>query len=436
MRQKQTLHRVLPLQISWFAGSRRVILIIAAGILVSLLTGCASNQSGVPVDLRWASTDGSQVQETQAGEQFFFHILVDEGFIADGAPIKIQTSGKVASGWLRFELRRPDGQAVWESGTIRPGDFSISADYPVPAGQTGTFALGMVHGDNTTATYALSWYAFELGPVILLPGIGMILTGLVFVIYAARRRLLSWRYLFLGGLFWVLTVVIKFAVAIPLNPLVFRWLDVSADHLFSSGNLAAYFYIGALTGVFEAGLAWLILRKVRWGKASWNQALVFGMGFGVVEAVLLGGYGLAGAFSALLAPNLFPVPTLGILAASATPAGLAPVIERFFVILAHIFACVLIFYAIASRQARWGWLAILYKTLLDAPAGFAAFWGTGTAVKLWTIEAVVAVISLIGLWGTFQIARRYPADMAANGLDLYPLAEPQIAQREKEDNTE
>jgi hypothetical protein len=55
------------------------------------------------------------------------------------------------------------------------------------------------------------------------------------------------------------------------------------------------------------------------------------------------------------------------------------VVERLFVIFAHIFANVLIFYAIASGEAKWGWLAILYKTLLDAPGGFASFWGTGTA---------------------------------------------------------
>lgn len=436
MKKRQSSCSIVPIRIHWLAGSQPVILIIATGILFSLLTGCASNQSSVPVNLRWAYTNGSQVQQAQAGEQFFFNILVDEGFISDGAPIKIKASGEVESGSLRFELRRPDGQAVWDSEAIRPGDFSISAEYLVPAEQIGTFSLGMVHTDNTTATYSLSWYAFKLGPAILLPGIGMILTGLVFVIYATRRRLLGWRYLFLGGLFWVLTVIIKFAVAIPLNPLVFRWLGALPDRLFSPGNLAAYLYIGALTGVFEAGLAWLILGKIRWGKASWNQALVFGIGFGVIEAVLLGGYGLAVASSALLAPNLLPVSTLGSLAANTTLAGLAPAIERFSVILVHIFACVLIFYAIASRQARWGWLAILYKTLLDTPAGFAAFWGTGTALKLWTIEAVVAVIGLIGLWGTFQIARCYPADIAGNNLDLNPFAKPQIAQRENEDDTE
>jgi hypothetical protein len=68
---------------------------------------------------------------------------------------------------------------------------------------------------------------------------------------------------------------------------------------------------------------------------------------------------------------------------------------------------VLIFYAIASREAKWGWLAILYKTLLDAPGGFAAFWGATSPEKIWTLEAVIALFGLIGLWGTIRVSKRY-----------------------------
>jgi hypothetical protein len=81
--------------------------------------------------------------------------------------------------------------------------------------------------------------------------------------------------------------------------------------------------------------------------------------------------------------------------------------ERLSVIFAHIFSCILIFYAIASGESKWGWLAILYKTLLDTPAGFAAFWGAGTVEKIWTLESVIAIFGLVGMWGVLQIARRY-----------------------------
>jgi uncharacterized membrane protein YhfC len=237
----------------------------------------------------------------------------------------------------------------------------------------------------------------------------MILVSLAFVIYAAYRRLLGWRHLGLGALFWVVTVVVKFAFAVPVNPVVFRVLGVTRDALFSPGNLLTYLYIGALTGIFEAGLAYLILRKSRWGKATWEQALAFGIGFGVIEALLLGFAGLFSAMIGITSPDMLPIPSLGSMANnSALIVGLAPVIERLSVIFAHILACVLIFHAIASSEVKWAWLAVFYKTLLDTPAGFAVFWGTGTAGKLWTIEAAIAIFGLIGLWGTIQIARRYP----------------------------
>lgn len=378
------------------------------GILLTLLTSCAPQQSGVPMNYRWASVEGSQLQEVQAGEQFYFSISVDDGLIAEGAPIKIKLSGNVTSGSLRFELRHPDGHPVWNSGTINPGEYTISTEYYLTAGQTGTYTLGLIFSANTTAAYNLGWHAIRLGPIILLPGIGMILAALAFVIYAARRKMLGWRYLGLGALFWALTVAVKFVFAIPVNPLVFQALGVTSEHLFSPGNVVAYLYIGALTGIFEAGLAWLILRKSHWGKADWSQALVFGIGFGVIEALLLGLAGFGSALVSLLSPEVLPISTLGSLANNATLGmGLAPIIERLSVILAHIFSCVLIFYAIASGESKWGWLAILYKTLLDIPAGFAAFWGADMVGKIWTLEAVIAIFGLIGLWGTLQIARRY-----------------------------
>jgi len=203
-------------------------------------------------------------------------------------------------------------------------------------------------------------------------------------------------------------VAIKIAFAIPVNPLVFQALGVPGNHLFSPGKLAAYLHIGTLTGIFEAGLTWLILRESRWGKAGWTQALVFGIGFGSIEALLLGLAGFGSALTGLLSPDVLPVYTLASLANNATLGmGLAPIVERLSVILAHIFSCVLIFYAIISNETKWGWLTIIYKTLLDTPAGFAAFWGASTINKIWTLEIVIAVFGMAGILRILLVSRRY-----------------------------
>lgn len=378
------------------------------GLLLLLVAVGVWQQSGVPTRDRWSSVEGGRIQESEEGETFPFGLRVDENLIAGDTPLTIKASGEVISGRLGFELRAPDGRTVWNSGTINPGGFSINKEYHPPVGQTGMYTLGMVYSANTEATYNLGWQAVRLGPLVLLPGLGMIMAGLAFIVYASQKRLLNRRYLGLGALFWLLTVAIKFTVAAWLNPLAFQALEVNHENLFVFNNLIAYLYVGALTGVFEVGLAWLILSKVRWGKANWNQALSFGIGFGVFEALLLGLAGFGSALVAFLGPDTLPVSVLGGLANDATVGmGLAPIIERLGVIFVHIFTCVLIFYAIASGETRWGWLALLFKTGLDAVAGFAAFWGANTLGKIWALEAIILVFGLLGLWGTRRIAQRY-----------------------------
>jgi uncharacterized membrane protein YhfC len=390
--------------------------ITAVGLI--LLTSCTVPHSRVPTPERWASVEGGQLNSTRAGEAFYFSIPVDEGMREEGVALKIRTSGEVRSGFLRIELRDPDGQTVWDSGRIGAGEFSIRTAYDLSSAPTGIYQLGIVYGENIAVTYNLAWHTLYLGMGILFPGVGMLAVALVFVVFAARRQWLDWRYLGLGAFFWGFTVLLKFAFAIPSNAVVFRALGVSYEQVFSPANLVAYLYIGALTGVFEAGLAYLVLRKSRWGQATREQALTFGIGFGAFEAFLLGGAGLVTALVAILAPDALPVPTLGALAQNGTLImGLAPVVERLAVILAHIFAAVLIFYAIARGDVKWAWFAVLYKTLLDAPGGLASFWGVATPAKLWTIEAVVALIGLIGLWGTLQIVRRYPQPYAPVRLE-------------------
>ena len=122
-------------------------------------------------------------------------------------------------------------------------------------------------------------------PIAFLGGVGMLLVGIGYLVYAGRLRL-SWRYLGLGALAWVVTVAVKFALAIPLNPPIYGALTNALPGL--PGILLASLYIGSLTGFTEVLLAWLLLRYTRLGRVPWQKALGFGVGFGVVEALLLG----------------------------------------------------------------------------------------------------------------------------------------------------
>jgi uncharacterized membrane protein YhfC len=250
-----------------------------------------------------------------------------------------------------------------------------------------------------------------VSPVALLGGLGMIAVASGYVIYAGLRKL-GWGYLGLGAVGWVVAVVLKFIWAIPINPRVFALARGIPQPI---GVLLFELYVGVLTGVFEVGLVWLVMRYTRLGRVPFNRALAFGIGFGAVEALVLGLSSLLTVATAMLAPNTIPPAALQQVAVlNNVLFGLAPIVERFFTILIHIFANVLIFYAVVQRQTRWFWLAFVYKTLIDAAAAYGQLTGINTLGRLWGLEAVVVVWGVLGWLGTRWIQRRYPKDPDAS----------------------
>ena len=251
-------------------------------------------------------------------------------------------------------------------------------------------------------------------PVALLGGTGMILVALGFVLYAAVRRL-GWGYMGLGALAWVITVAVKFLWALPVNPRLYPAITQALPGALGAGLFDLY--VGLMTGFTEVAIVWLVMRYTRLGRVPWQRALAFGIGFGAIEALLLGLGSFAAALTALLAPQTFPAQTLDQLAVmNDVLYGVAPIVERFFTVWVHIFCSVLIFFAVAKSEARWFWLSFWFKSLLDAVAGFAQTSGViASAEGIWAIEAVVVLFGIAGWLGVRWLAQRYPAPSAEPG---------------------
>lgn len=249
-------------------------------------------------------------------------------------------------------------------------------------------------------------------PVALLGGSGMILVALGFVVYAAIRRL-GWGYMGLGALLWVITVAVKAAWALSMNRQIYPAITNALPGWLGAGVFDLY--VGLLTGLTEVTLVWLLMRYTRLGKVKWERARAFGIGFGAIEALLLGVGSLTAALFALLAPQTIPADALAQLAVMNNPLyGLAPIVERFFTVWVHIFSNVLIFFAVAQRQFRWFWLAFWFKTLIDAVAGYAQTSGILASIQgIWAIEALVALFGVVGWLGTRWVRNRYPAPATA-----------------------
>ncbi len=373
-------------------------------ILVLLLcAGCSTGPSAV---IEGAAVNGP-IHKTGPGEFMEFTIPVKQA----GDPIGIVYHGMINQGILRAQLLDPDGKTVW-GYDAQPGTFSENCLFTaLPA---GNYTFGLTWDGPVEGQYWLEWEPHAipsqtLSPIVLLGGFGMMAVGIAAVIYAARRRL-GWSYLGLGALAWTLTVALKFAWAIPLNTPIAAALSAVLPPL--PAAWLTYLYVGSLTGIFEVLVLWPALRYTRLGRAPWPRALSFGIGFGAVEAFLVGCAAALPAITALAAPQfLSPAALQNLLIYQDPLHSLASIAERILIIVVHIFSNVLLFYAIARREPRWLWISALYKTLVDTLAAYASMNGTAASVGgHWLIEMGILIFALVGWKGIQWIQAHYPAE--------------------------
>jgi uncharacterized membrane protein YhfC len=384
-------------------------------LLALLLAGCSTIQAQEP----GGYLTGATLDEPGPGANQIFNITVAKV----GDPIGIDFRGLVTSGTLSVQLKDASGKVVWQQ-TAGTGTFGMNQT--MIAQSTGVYHLGLAWEGAVKATYNLRWQpnkieAPRIQPVALLEGLGMLLVALGFIAYVGIRRL-GWRYLLVGAGFWVLTVVLKLVWASAGNSAIYAALKSILPGI--SGQLIFDLYVGCLTGIFEVGLTYLLLQVIdrRRGHAPWRSALAFGIGFGAVEALLLGISPLVSVIVAMVSPDSLPFEALMALSVLNNPLwGAAGVVERFFTIWVHVGCNVLIFYAIAVRQPKWFWLSFAYKTLLDTIAAYIQVSGlTGNLGAIWMTEAIITLLGSAAWWYTFHvIAPRYP------GEEELPIASPQ-----------
>ncbi len=233
------------MKITW----KLIIILMLAG---AVLAGCA--QADAASSPRVGSISEDKFAKTASGEEMFFTIPVDQKFLDSGQKISIRANGNIGQGRLHLVLRDPAGQTTWDPGAFG-GEFQVNT-YAQPK-TVGDYQLGIFWDGAVSGSYQLSYQALALTAAALIPGLGMILVAVGFTVYS-RRKGGSWRYLLLGGLVWFAAVAIKFAWAIPINSIVYKALNVSLSQLASPGNLAAYIYVGLLTGVTEVLFMWLL----------------------------------------------------------------------------------------------------------------------------------------------------------------------------------
>jgi hypothetical protein len=205
---------------------------------------------------------------------------------------------------------------------------------------------------------------------------------------------------------WVVTVSIKFAIAIPLNQPFLHVLVLSVPSWLAS--LLYNSYIGLLTGVTECGLLFLAVQCTSLKTYGFNQIIAFGIGFGAIESALLGvRYGLGILFAESSQLALLSV-------------GYLSVVERASTLLGHTLACALIFYSIIGHHSYLFWISFAGKAAVDGLASwFALTHPTATRtdeIGLYMMFALLAAVSWMGLRWLNRRRGEWSADVTAGGV--------------------
>lgn len=238
---------------------------------------------------------------------------------------------------------------------------------------------------------------------------------LVLALIARRKLEVSWRYFGFGALIFFLFQLIS---RVPLVNILGQALG---SQLRSSQALTwIWLFALALTaGMFEEvgryiGYRWLMRREEK----TWKKAVMYGLGHGGLESiVLVGGMGVLSLITLLGLANAAPG---SLSAAQQTQAAQAiatvnaqpvwiPLLgawERLWTIPVHVALSVIVLQVFRRGKINWLWLAILAHFLVDFTAlAIPQMLGASTTARL-IVEGAAAFFGLLAIWITWSLRDR------------------------------
>ena len=247
--------------------------------------------------------------------------------------------------------------------------------------------------------------------LILGPG-GMVAVGVLSVVYWFRRSRSALMFFLFGGAVWAISVAPKFLMDYTVTPQFSTWLLGSS--LGMTGFLAAMgLYVGLRTGLFECGASYVAFARTRLRGASPDEATAFGVGFGATEAIVLAVPSLMQMVAFLTNPGLVdmlpPEQRAYLLGQMSAPTWivLAPIMERAFTLLAHLFSALLVYASVRlGRPGLFVW-SVAYKSALDAAVPYLQWYlSTSTnPASIYLVEVWVVIFGVAGLVGSIRLRR-------------------------------
>ncbi len=255
-----------------------------------------------------------------------------------------------------------------------------------------------------------------MNPYLILSGIGMLIVGALAPLIWWWKKGTEIEFFIYGLLLWVIAISPKFLMDFTITkPL--------SQSLLVYGNIGYVvvmgLYVGLRTGLLESGLSYIVIRKTRMRGADLNRAIAIGIGFGAIEAIFIGFSSFINTLVFLLYPGLIdkiPESQRDTVIQQLNQSSLmipAPILERTFVIVIHIFALLLVFYAIKTSKIKYLIASVIYKTVVDGPIpAFQTYLNLNMPGDTYIVEAYFGILALIGLLGIEKIMEKWKHHIA------------------------
>lgn len=231
---------------------------------------------------------------------------------------------------------------------------------------------------------------------------------LVLAIIAHRRLNVSWKYFGYGALiFFLFQVISRVPIVTVLGNVLAPQLKASTALLYT------WIAILALTaGLFEEvgryiGYRWLMRREEK----TWSKALMYGLGHGGLESILLvGGLDLLTLINVIILSsiNLNSLPASQhaqiihqVATINAQPGwlALAGAWERLWTVPVQVALSVIVLQVFRRGSLLWLWLAILAHALIDfVTVIMSQVLGPGKMTTTIVVELIVAAFGVLALW--------------------------------------
>jgi len=273
--------------------------------------------------------------------------------------------------------------------------------------------------------------------VRLLNGLLMIAMPIALGIFLVRRTGQRWRLLLIGGALFIASQILHIPFnLVVLNPIL-EPLGI-AEGVLGVGLLTGALLLGLSAGLFEELTRWLGLRYWLKGARSWNSALLYGAGWGGVEAILVGVSVLffliqALAFQQGLLQDLLPSDQLELVDAQFNAYWETPLLmnllgaaERAFALTLHISLSVMVMRALTHDNRRWVLAAIVWHTLVNTVAVVAI-----TQVGAAATEAILAVTAAVSLVIIFRLKEEELPPEAVLGTPIPEFEPPNLEATEE-----